>query len=125
MLLKILSSSIKITRILRFYEVFYDKIRGMDTSTTRSITYNGDIIEYELTIKRVKNMNMRITKDGVIHVSANGYVPDYRVGPVCHREYSPSLSRLVTRCIECQARRCIAVCEWWTYQFLVFPLRCA
>lgn len=51
----------------------------MNTSTTRSITYNGDRIEYELTIKRVKNMNMRITKDGVIHVSANGYVPDYRV----------------------------------------------
>ena len=51
----------------------------MNTSTTRSITYNGDIIEYELTIKRVKNMNMRITRDGVIHVSANGYVPDYRV----------------------------------------------
>jgi len=51
----------------------------MNTSTTRSITYNGDRIEYELTIKRVKNMNMRITKDGVIHVSANAYVPDYRV----------------------------------------------
>jgi len=59
--------------------VFYDKIKGMNTSTTRSITYNGDRIEYELTIKRVKNMNMRITKDGVIHVSANAYVPDYRV----------------------------------------------
>ena len=51
----------------------------MNTSTTRSITYNGDRIEYELTIKRVKNMNMCITKDGVIHVSANAYVPDYRV----------------------------------------------
>lgn len=51
----------------------------MNTSTTRSITYNGDRIEYELTIKRVKNMNMRITRDGVIHVSANAYVPDYRV----------------------------------------------
>ena len=59
--------------------MFYDKIKGMNTSTTRSITYNGDRIEYELTIKRVKNMNMRITKDGVIHVSANAYVPDYRV----------------------------------------------
>ena len=51
----------------------------MNTSITRSITYNGDRIEYELIIKRVKNMNMRITKDGVIHVSANAYVPDYRV----------------------------------------------
>ena len=47
----------------------------MNTSTTRFITYNGDRIEYELTIKRVKNMNMCITKAGVIHVSANGYVP--------------------------------------------------
>jgi len=33
--------------------VFYVKIKGMNTSTTRSITYNGDTIEYELTIKRV------------------------------------------------------------------------
>ena len=49
----------------------------MNTSTTRSITYNGDRIEYELTIKRVKNMNMRITWDGVIHVSVNGYIPDH------------------------------------------------
>ena len=51
----------------------------MNTSTTRSITYNGDTIECELTIKRMKNMNMRITKDAVIYVSANAYVPDYRL----------------------------------------------
>lgn len=51
----------------------------MNTTSIRSITYNGDTIEYELTIKRVKNMNMRISRDGVIHVSANAYVPDYRV----------------------------------------------
>lgn len=51
----------------------------MNTSTTRSITYNGDRIEYELTIKRVKNMNLRITKDGVVHVSANAYVPEHRI----------------------------------------------
>ena len=43
----------------------------MNTSTTRSITYNGDTIEYELTIKRVKNINMRVHKDGSVHVSAN------------------------------------------------------
>ena len=48
---------------------------GMNTSTVRSITYNGDRIEYELTIKRVKNMNMRITWDGLIHVSADRYIP--------------------------------------------------
>ena len=59
--------------------MFYIKTKGMNTSTTRSITYNGDTIECELTIKRVKNMNMRITKDAVIYVSANAYVPDYRV----------------------------------------------
>ena len=59
--------------------MFYIKTKGMNTSTTRSITYNGDTIECELTIKRVKNMNMRITKDAVIYVSANVYVPDYRL----------------------------------------------
>ena len=59
--------------------MFYIKTKGMNTSTTRSITYNGDTIECELTIKRVKNMNMRITKDAVIYVSANAYVPDYRL----------------------------------------------
>ena len=55
--------------------MFYNKIKGMNTSTTRSITYNGDRIEYELTIKRVKNMN--ITRAGVIYVFANGYIPDH------------------------------------------------
>ena len=59
--------------------MFYDKTMGMNTTTVRSITYNGNRIEYELAIKRVKHMNMRITKNGIIHVSANGYVPDYRV----------------------------------------------
>lgn len=51
----------------------------MNTSITRSITYNGDRIEYELTTKRVKNMNLRITKDGVVHVSLNAYVPEHRI----------------------------------------------
>ena len=59
--------------------MFYDKIKGMNTSTTRSITYNGDTIEYELTIKRVKNINMRVHKDGSVHVSANAYVPGHRI----------------------------------------------
>ena len=59
--------------------MFYDKIKGMNTSTTRSITYNGDTIEYELTIKRVKNINMRVHKDGSVHISANAYVPDHRI----------------------------------------------
>ena len=59
--------------------MFYDKIKGMNTSTTRSITYNGDTIEYELIIKRVKKINMRVHKNGSVHVSANAYVPDYRI----------------------------------------------
>ena len=57
--------------------MFYDKIKDMNTSTTRSITYNGDTIEYELTIKRVKNINMRVHKGGSGHVSANAYVPGH------------------------------------------------
>ena len=52
---------------------------GINTSTVRYIIYNGDRIKYELVIKRVNHMNMRITKNGVIHVLVNWYVPDYRV----------------------------------------------
>ena len=51
----------------------------MSTSTTRSITYNGDTIEYELIIKRVKNINMRVHKDSSVHVPVNVYMLDYRV----------------------------------------------
>ena len=40
----------------------------------RSITYNGDIIEYELTIKTVKNMNLRVKRDRSIHVSASRHI---------------------------------------------------
>lgn len=50
-----------------------------DRTETRSITYNGEIIEYIVTIKKVKNINMRIAKDGTVYVSANAYVPDYRI----------------------------------------------
>lgn len=40
----------------------------------RSILINNRVIEYNLSIKKVKNINMRIKPDGEIYVSANRYV---------------------------------------------------
>lgn len=41
----------------------------------RSITLNGQKINYELTQKDVKNLNLRIRRDGTVCVSANRRVP--------------------------------------------------
>ena len=37
----------------------------------RTITLAGRVIEYELEIKKVKNINLRVRPDGTVHVSAN------------------------------------------------------
>jgi len=37
----------------------------------RSVVYNGTVWEYELVYKQVKNMNLRIRKDGSIYVSVS------------------------------------------------------
>ena len=41
----------------------------------RTITYNGDKIEYELTVKAVKNINLRVKRDGSVQVSASRRTP--------------------------------------------------
>ena len=41
---------------------------------TRTINIDGQPVEYELEYKKVKNMNLRIRKDGSIYVSANRYI---------------------------------------------------
>lgn len=41
----------------------------------KNINLNGQILFYELTYKQVKNINLRIKKDGTVHVSANQFVP--------------------------------------------------
>lgn len=41
----------------------------------RKITYNHTIIEYNLTLKPVKNINLRVKPDGQINVSANPRIP--------------------------------------------------
>ncbi len=41
---------------------------------TRKIKADGKIIEYELSIKSVKNINLRIKPDGKVYVSANRWV---------------------------------------------------
>ena len=41
----------------------------------RKITIGKRTVEYELTRKNVKNINLRIKADGSVHVSANKYVP--------------------------------------------------
>ena len=45
----------------------------------RSIVINGQEIIYELTRKRVRNMNLRIRHDGTIAVSANTRVPQTEI----------------------------------------------
>ena len=40
----------------------------------RSVSINGNIVEYELEYKNVKNLNLRVRRDGSVHVSANRYV---------------------------------------------------
>ena len=40
----------------------------------KTVIYNGKIIEYELTYKNVKNINLRIKPDGSINVSANRWI---------------------------------------------------
>lgn len=40
----------------------------------RTVEVNGKTIEYDLQIKKVKNINLRITPDGKISVSANRWV---------------------------------------------------
>ena len=41
------------------------------------LEYNGKKIEYEIERKNVKNINLRIKKDGTVAVSANNRVPKY------------------------------------------------
>ena len=47
----------------------------IENSLNRSIIYKGRRIEYCLERKEVKNLNVRIKKDGSIYVSANAMVP--------------------------------------------------
>lgn len=44
-------------------------------TTTRTITFNGRDIHYQLEKKNVKNLNLRIHKDGNVYVSAGEQVP--------------------------------------------------
>ena len=46
---------------------------------TRTVNADGNIISYELTRKRVKNINLRITSDMKVHVSANRRVSIERI----------------------------------------------
>ena len=41
----------------------------------RAVLLNGVSVEYELTVKKVKNINLRIKPDGSVCVSANRYAP--------------------------------------------------
>jgi len=47
----------------------------MERIMKRQIQLQGTIVTYELTYKRVKNINLRIKADGTVHVSANRRVP--------------------------------------------------
>lgn len=45
----------------------------------RFVTYNDKKIEYILTRKNVKNINLRVHSDGSVYVSANHYVPEAEI----------------------------------------------
>ena len=45
----------------------------------RSIALNNRVVMYELTRKRVKNINLRIRNDGTVAVSCNSYVSVARI----------------------------------------------
>ncbi len=47
----------------------------MERIIKRQIQLQGTIVTYELTYKRVKNINLRIKTDGTVHASANRRVP--------------------------------------------------
>ncbi|MGI6743602.1 MAG: M48 family metallopeptidase [Eubacteriales bacterium] len=47
----------------------------MSNITSRTVIYDGKEIVYQLERKAVKNLNLRIRKDGSIYVSANDLVP--------------------------------------------------
>ena len=37
----------------------------------RTVLWNGESVPYQLHYKKVKNVNIRITAGGIVHVSAN------------------------------------------------------
>lgn len=45
----------------------------------KSLGFHGRTIEYELTRKRVKNMNLRLRSDGTVTVSAPYFVPQWQI----------------------------------------------
>lgn len=51
----------------------------MNTLTSRMVEFNGNEIIYQFEEKAVKNMNLRIRKDGTVYVSANSHVPASKV----------------------------------------------
>lgn len=40
----------------------------------RQIMIDGEVLEYELERKKVKNVNMRVRTDGSVYISVNRYV---------------------------------------------------
>lgn len=45
----------------------------------RTVLLNGRCVEYELSVKQVKNINLRIKPDGSVCVSANRFVPIHMI----------------------------------------------
>lgn len=74
-----------------------------------SIVLNGKVYSYELTYKKVKNINLRVKEDGSISVSANRRVPvsyieefllkksDFILSAISHMEQRRKLAETQTR----------------------------
>ena len=66
-------------------------MKGANTLITWIIIYNDDRMESKLTINCVKNINLRIIKDGNVHVFANVQVLKHRID-ACIRDNMPSFT---------------------------------
>ena len=70
----------------------------MEKITMRTVRTDGGMITYQLERKQVKNVNLRIRKDGSVYVSANSKVSDEWIdnfvaeNPVSMIESNPKLS---------------------------------
>ena len=52
----------------------------------RTVLWNGESVPYQLHYKKVKNVNIRITAGGIVHVSANRSVKAEEVDHIIQKK---------------------------------------
>ncbi len=76
----------------------------------RTVEINGKIIEYDLLIKKVKNINLRIHHDGEITVSASRWVPKKTIDNFVLSKAN-LIERALKNCAERNKKPCIQYYE--------------